>query len=250
MRNIELEDLLRFQYGKTSRRNTTVESLSQKSKFSKEQHILDRYKTLASGLKSKKKRTLILAGEVRQLWKNLNLPIQQGKSTVEQKIENVIKQYERNSRKPGNYDFTKLFNVTDEKGEWLCQEDREFYKLQMSTKGKVGYCSRKEGNKAIHPRKMKSVKRKATEASVTEDIFDNNTKEISENEESVYKEQLPSSDKNFRTLSTSKKQKTVSAIRLVTTAKLSTKKPTKSAKLCQKVVFLYLHPVKVVSPEL
>ena len=147
-------NLMRFQYGKTSRRNTSVESFSQTSKFPKEHHILDRYKTLVSGVKSKKKRTLYLAGEVRQLRKNLSLPIQQGKSTVEQKIENVIKQYERNSRRSGNCDF----NVTDEKGEWLCQEDREFYKLQMSTKGKVGYCSRKEGNKAIHPRKMKSIK--------------------------------------------------------------------------------------------
>ena len=88
------------------------------SKIPNEQHILDRYKTLALGLKSKNKRTLILAGEVRQLWKNLSLPIQQGRSTVERKIENVIKQYERNSQRPGNYDFTKLFNVTDEKGEW------------------------------------------------------------------------------------------------------------------------------------
>ena len=149
-------NLLQFQYGKTSRRHTTVECLRQMSKIPKKQHILDRYKTLASGVKSKKKRTQIFAGEVRQLWKNLTLPIQQGKSTVERKIENVIKQYERNSRRPGNYDFAKLFYVTDEKGERLCQEDREFYKLQMSTKGKVGYCSRKEGNKAIHSRKMKS----------------------------------------------------------------------------------------------
>ena len=106
-------NLMRFQYGKTSRRHTTVKGLSQMSKTPKEQHILDRYKTLASGLKSKKKRTLILAGEVRQLWKNLSLPIQQGKPTVERKIEDVIKQYERNSRRPENYDFTKLFNVTD-----------------------------------------------------------------------------------------------------------------------------------------
>ena len=176
---------MQFQYGKTSRRHTTVECLSQMSKIPKEQHILDIYKTLASGVKSKKKRTQILAGEVRQLWKNLTLPIQQGKSTVERKIENVIKQYERHSRRPGNYDFTKLFNVTEEKGEWLCQEDREFYKLQMSTEGKVGYCSRKEGNKAIHPRKMKSFKRKVTEASVAEEIFDDDTEEISESEESV-----------------------------------------------------------------
>ena len=200
------------------------------SKIPKEQHILDRYKTLASELKSKKKRTLIQAGEVRQLWKNLSLPIQQGKSTFERKIENVIEQYERNTRRPGNYNFTKLFNVTDEKGEWLCQEDKEFYKLQTSTKGKVGYCSRKEGIKAIHPRKIKSFKRKVTEASVTEEIFDDNTEEIAENKESVHEKQLPSSDEDFGKPSISKKQKTASAIRSVTKAKLSTRKAHKVCK--------------------
>ena len=159
---------------------------------------------MASGLKSKKKRTIILAGEVRQQWRNLSLPTQQGKSTVERKIENVIKQYERNSRRPGNYDFTKLFNVTDEKGEWLCQ-DREFYKLQMSTKGKVGYCSRKEGIRATHPRKIKLFQRKVIEASITEKIFHHDTEEISESEESVHEEQLPSSDEDFGKPLTSKK---------------------------------------------
>ena len=222
-------NLMQFQYGKTSRRHTTVECFSQMSKIPKEQHILDRYKTLASRVNSKKKRTQILAGEVRQLWKNLTLPIQQGKSTAERKIENVIKQFERNSRRPGNYDFTKLFNVTDEKGEWLCQENREFYKLQMSMKGKVGYCSRKEGNKAIHPRKMKSFNPIYAESYRSfsfayEEIFDHDTEEISESEESVQEEQLPSSDEDFWKPSTSEKQKTASAIRLVTTAKLSTRK--------------------------
>ena len=142
-------NLMQYQFGKTSRRHTTVEYHSQMSKIPKEQHILDRYKTLASGVRRKKKRTQILAGEIRQLWKNLTLPIQQGKSTVERKIENVIKQYERNSRRPGNYDFTKLFNATYEKGEWLCQKDREFYKLQMSTKGKVGSTAEKKAKRFI-----------------------------------------------------------------------------------------------------
>ena len=60
-------NLMQFQYGKTSRRHTTVECLRQMSKIPKEQRILDRYKTLASGVKSKKKRTHIFTGEVRQL---------------------------------------------------------------------------------------------------------------------------------------------------------------------------------------
>ena len=112
----------------------------------------------------------------------------------------------------------------------MCQEDREFYKLQMSTKGKVGYCSRKEGIKAIYPRKTKSFKWKVTEASVTEEIFDDDTEKISESEESVHEEQLSSSNEDFVKPSTSKKQKTASTIRLVTTAKLSTRKAHKVCK--------------------
>ena len=109
------------------------------------------------------------------------------------------------------------------------KENGEFYKLQMSMKGKVGYCSRKEDIKAIHPRKIKSFKRK-----VTEEIFDDDTQEISESEESVHEEQLPSSDENFGKPSTSKKQKTASAIRLVTTTKLNTRKAHKVWKALSK----------------
>ena len=72
--------------------------------------------------------------------------------------------------------------------------------MQMSTKGKVGYCSRKEGIEVIHTRKIKAFKRK-----VTEEIFDDDTEEISESEESVHEEQLPSSDEDFGKPSTSKK---------------------------------------------
>ena len=87
-------NLVRFQKGKTSRKHNTVDSLDQMRKIPMEQHILDRYKTLVSGVKSRKERIVLIAGEVNHLRKKLNLPIQQGKSTVERKIENVTKKYE------------------------------------------------------------------------------------------------------------------------------------------------------------
>ena len=97
--------------------------------------------------------------EVKILWKKLNLPIQQIKSAVERKIENVLRNYEGDSRKPGTQDFTNLFNVTDEKGEWLRKEDRDFYNLQMSTKGRAGYCTTIADTQGVHPRiNKKSVK--------------------------------------------------------------------------------------------
>ena len=84
-------NLVRFQKGKTSRKHTTVDSLDQVRKIPMEQHILDRYQTFVSDVKSRKERIVLIAGEVKHLWNKLNLPIQQDKSTVERKIENVIK---------------------------------------------------------------------------------------------------------------------------------------------------------------
>ena len=40
---------------------------------------------------------MIVIKEVKILWKKRNLPIQQSKSTVERKIENVLKNYEEDS---------------------------------------------------------------------------------------------------------------------------------------------------------
>ena len=84
-------NLVRFKKGKTSRKHATVGSLNQMQRLPMEPDILDRYQTLASAVKSRKERIVLIAGEVKHLWKKLNLPMQQGKSTVERKIENVIK---------------------------------------------------------------------------------------------------------------------------------------------------------------
>jgi len=219
-------NLVRFQKYKTSRKHTTIDSLDQMRKIPMEQHILDRYTTLASDVKSRKGRIVLIAGEVKQLWKKLNLPIQQGKSTVERKIENVVKKCERCNRRPGNNDFTKMFNVTNEKGEWLCQEDKKFYELQVLTKGKVGYCTTKEDTQGIHPRKVKLLKENL---SVTESCAKESS-EISESGDSVSEEQYSITSEDYEKPSTSERQKTDSAARLVTIAKLSTWKAQKVCK--------------------
>ena len=74
-------------------------------------------KYLAANVKSRQERVVIVIQEVKILKKKLNLPIQQNKSKVKRKIENVLKKYEDDSRKPGTQDFINLFNVTNEKGE-------------------------------------------------------------------------------------------------------------------------------------
>ena len=119
-------NLARSEKAKNARKYTkVVDSLSQMNNMPTEQLILDRIKCLTANLKSRQERVVIVVKEVK-IWEKLNFPIQQDKSTVERKILNVLKRYEKGSRKPGTQDFTNLFNITDEKGEWLCQEDRDF----------------------------------------------------------------------------------------------------------------------------
>ena len=133
-----------------------------------EQLILDRFKCLAANVKSRLERIVIVIKEAKILWKKLNFPIQQGKSTVERKTVNVQKKYEKDSSNPGTQDFTNLFNLTDEKGEWLCQEDRDFYNLQMSTNGRAGYCTTIKDTQRVHPRKLKFIKEKVSQDTIEE----------------------------------------------------------------------------------
>ena len=84
-------NLVQFGKVKTSRTHSTVKNLSQMHKMPTEQQILDRYKTLAAHTKSKNKRIVMIADEVRKLWKKLNLPVQKVKSTIKRKVENLIK---------------------------------------------------------------------------------------------------------------------------------------------------------------
>jgi len=66
--------------------------------------------------------------------------------------------------------------------------------------------------------------------SVTEDFVEKSSEEISETEDSVSEEQCTSSSDDYEKPSACKRQKTDSALRLVTTAKLSTRKAHKVCK--------------------
>lgn len=213
-------NLVRFEKAKNSRKYAKiVDSLDQINKMPTEQHILDRFKCLAANVKSRQERVVIVVKEVKILWKKLNLPIQKGKSTVERKIENVLNKYEKDSRKPGTQDFTNLFNVTDENGEWLCQEDKAFYNLQMSTNGKAGYCTTIEDTQRVHPRKLKLIKQK-----VSQDTKDDLSSEDEEHFNTEEEKQDSDSGSQDSEAPTWKRQKTDYAINLVTTAKLSSRK--------------------------
>ncbi|ESO05315.1 hypothetical protein HELRODRAFT_171684 [Helobdella robusta] len=137
-------NFVKFEKAKNSKKYAKiVDSLDQMNKMPTEQHILDRFKCLAANVKSRQERVVIVIKEVKILWKKLNLPIQNGKSTVERKIENVLNKYEKNSRKPGTQDFTNLFN--------------------KSRNGRAGYCTTIEDTQGVHPRKLKLIKQKVSQ---------------------------------------------------------------------------------------
>ena len=214
-------NLVRFETAKNSRKYAKiVDSLDQMNKVPTEQHILDKFKCLAANVKSRQERVVIVVKEVKILWKKLNLPIQKGKSTVERKIENVLNKYEKDSRKPGMQDFTNLFNVTDENGEWLCQEDKAFYNLQMSTNGRAGYCTTIEDTQGVHPRKLKLIKQKVSQ-DTKDDLSSEDEEHFSTEEE---KQDSDSGSQDSEAPTTCKSQKTDYAINLVTKAKLSSRK--------------------------
>ena len=58
-------------------------------KMQTEKLILDRFKCLAANVKNRLGRVVTVVKEIKTLWKKLNLA--QGKSTMESKIENVLK---------------------------------------------------------------------------------------------------------------------------------------------------------------
>ena len=131
-----------------------------------------------------------MAKESKLLWRKLNIPIQQGKSAAERKIENVLKKLDKDSRKPGTQNFTRLFDITDEKGEWLCQEDKEFYCLQKSTNGRAGYCTTIKDAEGIHPRKLVLIKKPTYISQGLADFVES----ASEEDPSESEEQCSSSD--------------------------------------------------------
>ena len=50
----------------------------------------------------------------------------------------------------------------------MCQEDSDFYNLQMSKNGRASYCSASEDTQGVHPRKLKLIKQKVSQGTIDE----------------------------------------------------------------------------------
>lgn len=159
------KNLVQFQ-APSRRRNVAVleAPLSERSRMPLKSHIIGRFKFLESTVKERRKRIGLIAVELKDLWsKTLNFP-HVSDQAICAKLENLLKDYEH-CRKKQNFDsLNELFDVTKVKGEWLCKEDENLYKLQIESKGQVGYSTGKPASaKTIHP----SKRRKTMEATVS-----------------------------------------------------------------------------------
>ena len=137
--------------------------LSERSRMPLKNHVIGRFKFLESSAKERRERIGLIAVELKALWsKTLNFP-HVSDQAICAKLANLLKDYER-CRKKQNFDsLNELFDVTKVKGEWMCKEDENLYKLQIESKGQVGYSTGKRASaKTIHPSKRK----KAVEATV------------------------------------------------------------------------------------
>ena len=127
-------------------------------------HIIGRFKFLESTAKERRERIGLIAVELKDQWsKMLNFP-HVSDQAICAKLAKLLKDY-KHCRKKQNFDsLNELFDMTKMRGEWLCKEDENLYKLQIESKGHVGYSTgRPASANTIHPSKRK----RAMEATVS-----------------------------------------------------------------------------------
>ncbi|KAI0990508.1 hypothetical protein GJ496_000252 [Pomphorhynchus laevis] len=125
-----------------------MKSLSVFTRLPLKSQICGRYLHLADIEKCRRKRVLVLIDEVSKLWEKCNLPIL-SKCRIVSKVNSTLKLYDQCVRKQC-FDLLKsIFDITNQSGTWLSFEDKQFYEIQVESKGKLGYCSSREGS--IHP---------------------------------------------------------------------------------------------------
>ncbi len=113
--------------------------------------IIGRFQHLASQEKSVDSRCKSISVELSSLWLKLNIPTVNTIS-IKRKVRKLISKYQQEQKsKKKNGIWNALFDITNEKGIWLSEEDKKFYKLQIETNGEVGFVTGKKVN--VHPSK-------------------------------------------------------------------------------------------------
>ena len=127
-----------------------------KSKMPSNRDIVGRFLGLFDELKGRQDRITKISEELLKLWEKMNFPFL-SKQQVSAKVNKVIISFEMN-RKRKNEEFaeklTQLFDITKTKGNWLCREDKEFYRIQIESEGRTGYTTKKVAPlSTMHPSK-------------------------------------------------------------------------------------------------
>ena len=66
--------------------------------------------------------------------------------------------------------FSSLFDITNINGNWLCREDKQFHRKQITSCGKVGYVAGKESGKKKNSSIEKSQEKLQEQLSLDPDV--------------------------------------------------------------------------------
>ena len=96
----------------------------------------------------------MVAKKLNKLWKKLNFPIIT-ETSIAWKIEALVNKYDnylKYHNECAQVKFEKMFDVTKTDGIWLANEDKQFYEMQMKSKGEVGNATSVQVK--VHPSKV------------------------------------------------------------------------------------------------
>ena len=196
--------------------------LNKRSRMPLKKHVIGRFKFLASTAKERRERIGTIALELKELWREiLNFP-HISEQAIHAKIAKLLKDYEL-CRKKQNFDsLEELFDVTKFNGEWLCKEDENLYKLQIRSKGRLGYSTGKHADvNSIHPSKRKKSMEANVSTLTSSSIpvcSDGSTDSTDNSKDSLW------ADENAESPTKRRHNSTSIARRLITSSKLSSHK--------------------------
>lgn len=226
-------NLTSFEKCKTKRRKipNIEKNLSELCKMPRYAYIIGRFNYLAKDEKSRKVRYKMISKELTDLWSKLNFPII-NKYSIERKIEKLIDNYDKHLKHIERSDFAlnKVFDITDETGQWLSTEDKQLHMLQKNTQGEVGYTTMI--GVPVHPSKVRMLhkgKHISRQPQVME--FDSD----SSNEGKIDDKPYASDNEGYEPpLLHQKKEKRISmkiAVNIVKEANVSTRKASKISEI-------------------
>lgn len=182
--------------------------------------IVGRFLGMYDELKGKADRIKKISQEVQKLWEKLNFPFL-SKQQISARVEKLIiglEKYRKRQNEEFEKNLTHLFDITNQSGNWLSCEDKELYKIQIESEGRVGYTTEKVASPStIHPSKRP---RSSSEPSTSQvpgfSCSSSSTEEDKSSADWDVAEELSHKKKKY--------QATTSAAKLVSKASLSTRK--------------------------